>query len=175
MFLEQLRAAWCHSPPASGHRFRAGGGGWHPGGVTDPAENTNNEPATEPIDAAAAERAARIENLVHEWCTVPELAELQGVKPGDVRRQIKDGELIAVRRGENNSVQVPAAFIADGAPLPRLRGTFTVLKDGGMDDSQIIEWLFAPDDTLPEGGSPMETFRAGRVTEVRRRALETAL
>lgn len=132
----------------------------------------HNGLAPDPEEAA---RLERIESLVPGWYTVPELAEVQSLKPGEARRQIEDGELLSVRRGPNHAVHVPASFIAEGAPLPRLKGTFTVLKDGGMHDSEIIEWLFTPDGTLPTGGTPMDAFRAGHVTEVRRRAMETAL
>ncbi|MGL5860191.1 MAG: Rv2175c family DNA-binding protein [Phycicoccus sp.] len=56
-----------------------------------------------------------------------------------------------------------------------MRGTFTVLADGGMDDISIIRWLFTDDDTLPVPGGPLDAIRAGHTTEVRRRAMEQAL
>ena len=55
-----------------------------------------------------------------------------------------------------------------------LAGTFTVLADGGMDDTEIIEWLFTPDETLPVDGAPIDAMRAGHKTEIRRRAQELA-
>ena len=55
-----------------------------------------------------------------------------------------------------------------------MRGTFTVLADGGMSDEEIIAWLFAADPTLPVDGAPIDAIRAGHKTEVRRRAMETA-
>lgn len=125
--------------------------------------------------SAATERRARLENLVSDWFTVPELAEIQGIKVNDVRRQLKDGDLIGVRRGPNNAVYVPARFTSGGDPLPRLKGTFTVLKDGGMNDDEVVEWLFTPDASLPGGGSPMDAVEAGHITEIRRRAMESAL
>lgn len=123
---------------------------------------------------AAAEQAARLDGLVSDWVSVPELAELQGVKLSEVRRQIKDGELVAVRRGPNSATYVPGAFLVDGAPHPRLKGTFTVLRDGGMNDPEIVEWLFTPDAGFRADGSAMGALLAGFVTEVRRRAMETA-
>lgn len=140
------------------------------------AQNTPDTVKTaSPADAAADERGARLESLVAEWLSVPELAEAQSLKVNDVRRQLKDGEFVGVRRGPNNAVYVPARFVADGKPLRRLKGTLTVLKDGGMDDAEVIEWLFSPDTTLPTGGSPLEAIEAGHFTEVRRRAMESAL
>ena len=53
-------------------------------------------------------------------------------------------------------------------PLPELRGTLNVLADSGYVDEAAVRWLFTPDDSLP--GSPVEALRAGRKTEVRRRA-----
>ena len=44
------------------------------------------------------------------------------------------------------------------AVRPELRGTFTVLADGGMDDAEIIEWLFTPDPTLPVEGAPIDAL-----------------
>lgn len=109
-----------------------------------------------------------LESLVPEWLTVPDVAERLGLDVGKVRRLLQDGCLAGVRRGERNVLSVPAAFLADGVALPELRGTLTVLRDSGYDDASAIRWLFTPDDSLP--GTPVEALRAGRKTEVRRRA-----
>ena len=69
---------------------------------------------------------------------------------------------------------MPAEFLDETGPLAALRGTFTVLADGGMSDEEIIAWLFAADPTLPVDGAPIDAIRAGHKTEVRRRAMETA-
>ena len=66
-----------------------------------------------------------------------------------------------------NSSLVPP-MIVDGAPLPELRGTLTVLMDSGYDDESALRWLFTPDESLP--GAPVDALLAGRKTEVRRRA-----
>lgn len=115
-----------------------------------------------------------LEALVPEWLTVPDLVERLGRRLSDVRTLLEERELIAVRRGERNVVSVPAGFVDDDGPLPALRGTFTVLADGGMDDAEIIRWLHTPDDTLPVPGTPLDAIRAGFKTEVRRRAMEEA-
>ena len=49
---------------------------------------------------------------------------------------------------------MPAGFLDDDGPLPALKGTFTVLADGGMNDVEIIRWLHTHDDTLPVAGDP---------------------
>ncbi len=113
--------------------------------------------------------------LVQEWLPLPDVAERLGCSVTVVRRLVEDGELIALRVGERSILSVPAAFLADGAPMPALKGTFTVLDDGGMDDVEKIRWLFTPDDTLPTGGgTPVDAIRAGFKKEVRRRAMELA-
>ena len=48
-------------------------------------------------------------------------------------------------------VTVPARFL-DETALPHLKGTFTVLADGGMRDEEILRWLFTPDDDAAGAG-----------------------
>ena len=71
-------------------------------------------------------------------------------------------------------ISVPAKFLDETAPRHELKGTFTVLADGGMNDEEILRWLFTPDDTLPVEGAPIDALIAGHKTEVRRRAQVTA-
>jgi hypothetical protein len=106
--------------------------------------------------------------LVQEWLTLPDVADRLGLDVGKVRRLLQERYLVATRRGERRVLSVPAALIVDGAPLPELRGTLTVLADSGYEDDAALRWLFTPDDTLP--GTPVDALRAGRKTEVRRRA-----
>lgn len=113
--------------------------------------------------------------LVGSWLTVPDIAERLGVPLSRVRRMLDDREVLAARVGENNAVAVPEAFFDDEGPLPTLKGTFTVLADGGWSDAGILEWLFTPDDTLPVPGAPIDSLRGGFKTEIRRRAMELAL
>jgi len=115
-----------------------------------------------------------LETLVGEWLTVPDLAERLGVALSAARGLIADRELVATRIGERRVVAVPAKFVDEAGPRPELKGTFTVLADGGMDDDEIIEWLYTPDPTLPVEGAPIDALRAGHKTEIRRRAQELA-
>lgn len=114
-----------------------------------------------------------LETLVGEWLTVPDVAERLGLKLSDVRRLIEDRELLGARIGERRVMQVPAKFVDERA-MPHLRGTFIVLFDGGMNDEEILRWLFTPDTTLPVPGAPIDALTAGFKTEVRRRAMEQA-
>jgi hypothetical protein len=119
---------------------------------------------------------ADVELLVAEWLPLPDVAERLGVDVGRVRRLLQDRLLVAVRRGERNILSVPEALLVDAVaedgpcaqPLPELRGTLSVLADSGYDDAAALRWLFTPDDTLP--GTPVDSLRVGRKTEVRRRA-----
>ena len=126
---------------------------------TDPASTTADD-----LDGLDA--------LVGSWLPLPDVAERLGIEVGKVRRLVQDRALLAVRRGERKVWSVPEAFLAevDGRiqPLPEVKGTITVLADSGYDDLEALRWLFTPDDSLP--GTPIEALRAGRKTEVRRRA-----
>ena len=71
---------------------------------------------------------AHIDALVPEWLTLPEVAERLGLDITRIRPLIKEGQLLAVRRGENKALMVPADFIGDGAITKGLSGTLTELK-----------------------------------------------
>lgn len=112
-------------------------------------------------------------DVISEWLPVPDIMELTGASLQQVRRWLQDRELVGQRRGPNKAVMVPRTFLVQDGPLPALRGTITVLTDGGLTDEEIIEWLHAPDDTF-QGGSAIASLHEGAKTEVRRRAQEHA-
>jgi hypothetical protein len=99
-----------------------------------------------------------------QWLTLPDLVDVLRVSPSRVKQLIEDRFLLAVRR--EGVLQVPAAFIREGAPLPELRGTIFVLGDDGFTDEQAMNWLLGVDDSL--GVPPIDALRAGRKAEVRR-------
>jgi Rv2175c C-terminal domain of unknown function len=113
-----------------------------------------------------------LDALVTEWLTLPDVAEQLGVDVGRVRRLMQERFLLAVRRGDRAVLSVPAALVSNGAPLAEMPGTLTVLYDAGYDEESALRWLLTADESLP--GSPIEALRAGRKTEVRRRAQATA-
>ncbi|ATL82273.1 transcriptional regulatory protein [Streptomyces malaysiensis subsp. malaysiensis] len=90
-----------------------------------------------------------------------------------VRQLVKEGQLIAVRRGENRVLQVPEEFIGEGRVVKGLVGTLTLLKDDGFSDEEMLEWLFTPDPSLP--GTPAQALSENRGTEVKRRAQALAV
>lgn len=124
----------------------------------------------QPLDDPAE---APLETLVGSWLTVPDVAERLGIALSAVRRLIEDRELLSARIGERRIVSVPEQFL-DEDVFRHLRGTFTVLADGGLTDDEILRWLFTPDETLRVPGTPVDNLAAGFKTEVRRRAMEQA-
>lgn len=109
-----------------------------------------------------------------EWLAVPDIMELTGASLADVKTWLQERHIIGARRGPNRAVYVPALFLTEEGPVFPLRGTVTVLADGGYRDDEIIRWLLTSDDTL-QGGSAIASLRDGSKTEVRRRAQEMAL
>jgi excisionase family DNA binding protein len=128
--------------------------------------------STQPSDDAQQSEPS-LETLVGSWLTVPDVAERMGIALSAVRRLIEDRELLSARIGERRVVAVPEQFLHEDV-FRHLRGTFTVLADGGLDDDEILRWLFTPDPTLRIGGTPVDNLAAGFKTEVRRRAMEQA-
>jgi hypothetical protein len=112
----------------------------------------------------------RLVDLVGSWVTLPDAAVRFAVDVSRVRRSVADGEMLALR--VDGVVRLPELFLAEpGGPvaLPDLKGTLTVLSDAGFRPAEAVSWLFTPDDSLREG-RPIDALRAGRKTEVRRRA-----
>ncbi|MFI6929123.1 Rv2175c family DNA-binding protein [Streptomyces sp. NPDC050287] len=116
---------------------------------------------------------AKIDALVPAWLTLPDIAEMLGVEVTRVRQLVKEGQLIAVRRGENRALHVPAAFIDGDKVVKGLSGTLTLLRDDGFTDEEMLEWLFTPDPSLP--GTPAQALNENRGTEVKRRAQALAV
>jgi hypothetical protein len=109
-----------------------------------------------------------LDELVGSWLAVPEVAEHLGTDVGRVRRMLQERDLVAARRGERGAPHVPASLVDGGRPVPDLRGTLTLLADAGYSDEEALRWLYTPENSLP--GTPVEALRAGRRSEVRRRA-----
>jgi hypothetical protein len=109
-----------------------------------------------------------LEDLVRSWLTLPELAERVGLDASRARQLVRDRQVLAVRRGENNALMVPEVFVQEGRVLKGLAGTLTLLADARYDDEAALRWLFTPDESLP--GTPVQALAENRGTEVKRRA-----
>jgi Rv2175c C-terminal domain of unknown function len=119
------------------------------------------------VTLSVAQIDRETDQLVQEWLTLPQVADRLQLSIGRAKQLLKDHKLLGVRRG-GGGPQVPAVFL-DGTDVRKgLPGTLTVLQDAGYDDIQSLRWLFTPDESLP--GSPIEAIKAGRHTEVKRRA-----
>ena len=110
---------------------------------------------------------------------VTEVAKLLGIPVTKVHQQLRDGHLIAVRR--DRAVVVPQIFFdADGHVIKHLTGLLMVLRDGGYRDTEIVRWLFTPDESLTitrdgstdrhDNARPVDALLSHQAREVVRRA-----
>ena len=122
---------------------------------------------TEQRSDADQTHADAYEPLVDGWLSLPEVADALGIGINRARQLVNERQLLAVRRGDNNALAVPADFVQDGKVLKHLPGVLTLLGDARYSDDEAIRWLYT-DDQLP--GSPVQALRENRGTEVKRRA-----
>ncbi len=110
---------------------------------------------------------------------LPEVAELLAVPVTKVHQQLRDGHLIAVKRG--GVPMIPKAFLTPhGEVVKSLPGLLDVLRDGGYKETEILRWLFTADPslTVTRDGSresisnarPVDALHAHQAREVVRRA-----
>lgn len=114
------------------------------------------------------EKTVQAFTLVHDWLTIPDIAQALDLKVTRVHNLISDGTLLALREPETGLRKVPSLFIREDHVLDPLKGTLVVLKDAGFSDEEAIIWLYTADDSLP--GRPIDALIDGRKTEIRRRA-----
>ncbi|MFF1606849.1 Rv2175c family DNA-binding protein [Amycolatopsis sp. NPDC058278] len=98
---------------------------------------------------------------------LPEVATALGTSTNKVRQMLRDGQLIALKRG--GELCVPSDFFVRDGVVKGLTGTITVLADSGFSRTEMLRWLFTEDDTLP-GNMPIKALRTSHGTEVKRRA-----
>jgi hypothetical protein len=110
---------------------------------------------------------------------LPRVAELLGVPVTKVHQRLREGHLLAVRRG--GGVVIPQVFFShSGEVVKSLPGLLTILHDGGYHETEIVRWLFTPDPslTVTRDGSrdaicnarPVDALHAHQAREVVRRA-----
>jgi hypothetical protein len=110
---------------------------------------------------------------------LPEVAELLHVPVTKVHQQLREGHLVAVRRG--GVPMVPKVFLtAHGQVVKSLPGLLAVLRDGGYHDTEILRWLFTADPSLTvtrdgvresiSNARPVDALHAHQAREVIRRA-----
>jgi hypothetical protein len=107
------------------------------------------------------------------------VAELLGVPVTKVHQQLRERQLIAVRRARD--LVVPQIFFTDtGEVVKSLPGLLVVLHDGGYHETEIVRWLFTPDPSLTVtrdgtreavgNARPVDALHAHQAREVLRRA-----
>lgn len=110
---------------------------------------------------------------------LPTVAEVLGVPVTRVHQQLRDGDLVAVRR--EKIMVIPQVFFTDAGEVTKsLPGLLAVLRDGGYQDAEILRWLFTSDPTLAitrDGNAepvanarPIDALHAHQAREVMRRA-----
>ncbi|HZC52302.1 MAG TPA: Rv2175c family DNA-binding protein [Mycobacterium sp.] len=110
---------------------------------------------------------------------LPRVAELLGVPVSKVQQRLREGHLVAVRRG--GGVVVPQVFFTNsGEVLKSLPGLLTILHDGGYHETEIVRWLFTPDPSLTvtrdgtrdaiNNARPVDALHAHQAREIVRRA-----
>jgi hypothetical protein len=110
---------------------------------------------------------------------LPAVAGLLRIPVTKVHQQLRDGQLIAVRR--KGILVVPRAFFDDnGKVVKALPGLLVVLRDGGYDSTETVRWLFTPEEslTITSDGSadrlpnarPIDALHSHQAREVLRRA-----
>ena len=109
-----------------------------------------------------------LDDLVTAWLTLPELAERIDQPLPKVKQLLREGKLVAVRRGRPAQPSVPAELVHDGRLIKGLAGALTVLRDAGYTDDEALRWLLTEEPSL--AGRPVDAMAAGRDTAVKRRA-----
>lgn len=109
-----------------------------------------------------------LKELVADWISLDEAAERLSLSTTQVRRLVREGNLIAVPVTGRSGPQLPALFVAEGEVVKGLTGTLRLLADARYDPEESLGWLFSPDPSLP--GRPIDALRENRGGEVRRRA-----
>jgi Rv2175c C-terminal domain of unknown function len=99
--------------------------------------------------------------------TIPDAAEILGVPVTRVHQALRDGHLVGIRDA-NGLRCVPALLLQDGAIVKSLSSVITQLRDARYSDSEIVDWLYRSDDSLP--GTPIQALRENRGSQVKRRA-----
>jgi hypothetical protein len=110
---------------------------------------------------------------------LPAVADLLGIPVTKVQQQLREGNLIAVRR--EGAVVVPKVFFDEtGHVVKTLPGLLVVLRDGGYRNTEIVRWLFTPDPSLTisrdgttdkqANARPVDALHSHQAREVVRRA-----
>jgi hypothetical protein len=117
--------------------------------------------STFPVNADVLDPAVDVLQL-------PDVAKVLDLSVTRVHQLLRDNQIIAVRR--NKVPAVPALFLdeTERRVVRLLPSVIVVLLDGGYKPTEILNWLFAEDDSLP--GRPVDVLRTQQAREIVRRA-----
>jgi uncharacterized protein len=110
---------------------------------------------------------------------LPTVASILGIPVTKVHQHLRQKHLIGVLR--NGVLVVPKIFFdSDGHVVKSLSGLLVVLHDGGFGETEIVRWLFTPDDSLTisrdgageaqANARPVDALHSHQAREVVRRA-----
>lgn len=102
-----------------------------------------------------------------EFVPLTDIAAHLGLPVSRVHQMIRDGKGLAIRR--DRIVGVPRALLDDNFEfIKHLSGVITVLRDGGFGDSEILAWIYRPDEVLE--AAPITVLHSQLARDVVRRA-----
>jgi hypothetical protein len=110
---------------------------------------------------------------------LPAVASVLGIPVTKVHQHLRQKHLIGVRR--DGALVVPKIFFDDtGHVVKSLSGLLVVLHDGGFGETEIVRWLFTPDQSLTisrdgageakPNARPVDALHSHQAREVVRRA-----
>jgi hypothetical protein len=109
---------------------------------------------------------------------LPTVASILGIPVTKVHHHLRQKHLIGVRR--DGILVVPKIFFDGGHVVKSLSGLLVVLHDGGYGETEIVRWLFTPDESLSisrDGSTetlpnarPVDALHSHQAREVVRRA-----
>nr|WP_164472489.1 Rv2175c family DNA-binding protein [Corynebacterium choanae] len=80
---------------------------------------------------------------------------------------VNNGTIIAVKDG--GVKKIPARYLADNGEMNKfIVGLTALLKDGGWEETEILDYMFTNDPSLP--GRPIDCLHGHLAREVMRRA-----
>ena len=107
-----------------------------------------------------------------EVLTLPDIAERMNLVVTRVMDMLGKKQLLAVV--VDGVRYVPSRFLDDDGQLNRfVPGAIALLSDGGYSDTEILDYLFTEDDSLP--GRPVDALHGHLAREVMRRAQAMAI
>ncbi len=144
--------------------------------VSNQNKHANNHDASvQPADASQGKILDEAVGGVpagEEVLTLPDIAERMNLVVTRVMDMLGKKQLLAVV--VDGVRYVPSRFLDDDGQLNRfVPGAIALLSDGGYSDTEILDYLFTEDDSLP--GRPVDALHGHLAREVMRRAQAMAI